>query len=120
MFKPTVQNLLKATSRSSLARFRQLSGSPLNRPAPPPLPPKEQREFEELIRAAATPAASSAEAAALLARVDKGNELHPDARRHATPEFEGDTNPTTGEIGGPKREPVQHGDWSVSGRASDF
>lgn len=77
------------------------------------------------MRAAAAPASASnasvaAEAAALQARIAKGEELHPDARRTPPPEFEGDTNPLTGEVGGPKREPVRHGDWSYSGRASDF
>lgn len=101
---------------------RNMSTSPLNRPSPPPLPPKEQREFEELVRAAATPAAFnvSDDTAVAQVRVEKGNELHPDARRTPPPEFEGDTNPLTGEVGGPKREPVRHGDWSFGGRASDF
>ncbi|EJD02600.1 uncharacterized protein FOMMEDRAFT_65032, partial [Fomitiporia mediterranea MF3/22] len=76
----------------------------LNRPKPPPLLPKDQREFEELVRAAAS----------------TNSALHPDARRPPPPEFEGDTNPVTGEVGGPKREPLRHGDWSYSGRTSDF
>lgn len=111
--------------RSTTYSVRCLSGIPLNRPGPPPLPPKEQQEFEELVRAAQTPAASTntavaSEAAALQARIAKGEELHPDARRPLEPEFEGDTNPITGEVGGPKREPLRHGDWSYGGRASDF
>ncbi|KAL5485497.1 hypothetical protein ACEPAI_8139 [Sanghuangporus weigelae] len=116
--------------RAAFARHvRFLSGSPLNRPAPPPLPPKEQREFEELVRAAAAPASSSnanaktalaSEVSDLQARIGKGEELHPDARKPLSPEFEGDTNPVTGEIGGPKREPLRHGDWSYGGRLTDF
>ncbi|RPA87322.1 hypothetical protein BJ508DRAFT_410830 [Ascobolus immersus RN42] len=50
-------------------------------------------------------------------------EMHPDYRRGAEPEFEGDVNPKTGEVGGPKREPVRkwiEGDWSYNGRATDF
>ncbi|KAH8107478.1 hypothetical protein DFH11DRAFT_1732311 [Phellopilus nigrolimitatus] len=108
---------LNRISHSSLQRIRHVS---LNRPAPPPLPPKEQREFEELVRAAATPAAASSTITEESTRVLKGDELHPDARRTPTPEFEGDTNPITGEVDGPKREPVRHGDWSFGGRASDF
>ncbi|PFH51532.1 hypothetical protein AMATHDRAFT_103988, partial [Amanita thiersii Skay4041] len=49
--------------------------------------------------------------------------LHPDARQPVKPEFDGDTNPLTGEMGGPKREPVKtwvEGDWSFQGRVSDF
>jgi len=53
----------------------------------------------------------------------KGAELHPDVRRGAKPEFEGDTNPKTGEVGGPKNEPLRWGeksDWSYNGRVTDF
>lgn len=53
----------------------------------------------------------------------KGEELHPDVRRGAKPEFEGDRNPKTGEVGGPKNEPLRwgdKGDWSYNGRVTDF
>lgn len=53
----------------------------------------------------------------------KGEELHPNVRRGAPPEFEGDTNPTTGEVGGPKNEPLRwgaSGEWSYNGRTTDF
>ena len=52
-----------------------------------------------------------------------GEELHPDVRRGARPEFEGDRNPKTGEVGGPKNEPLRWGgevDWSYNGRVTDF
>ncbi|KAL8801573.1 MAG: hypothetical protein Q9182_004359 [Xanthomendoza sp. 2 TL-2023] len=53
----------------------------------------------------------------------KGEELHPDIRRGARPDFEGETNPKTGEVGGPKNEPLRWGggvDWSYNGRVTDF
>ena len=53
----------------------------------------------------------------------EGEELHPDIRRGAKPEFEGDVNPVTGEVGGPKNEPLRWGhggDWSYNGRCTDF
>ena len=53
----------------------------------------------------------------------KGEELHPDVRRGARPEFEGDKNPKTGEVGGPKSEPLRWGatsEWTYNGRATDF
>lgn len=52
-----------------------------------------------------------------------GEELHPDVRRGAQPEFEGERNPKTGEVGGPKNEPLRWGgeaDWSYNGRVTDF
>ncbi|MCJ1472031.1 putative mitochondrial protein, conserved [Lambiella insularis] len=52
-----------------------------------------------------------------------GEELHPDIRRGAQPEFEGERNPKTGEVGGPKNEPLRWGgnvDWSYNGRVTDF
>ncbi|KAK4033244.1 hypothetical protein C8A01DRAFT_50138 [Parachaetomium inaequale] len=44
-------------------------------------------------------------------------------RKGAPPEFEGDKHPTTGEVGGPKNEPLRWGsggDWSFNGRVTDF
>jgi hypothetical protein len=52
-----------------------------------------------------------------------GEELHPNVRRGAAPEFQGDVNPKTGEVGGPKNEPLRWGvagDWSYNGRVTDF
>jgi hypothetical protein len=63
---------------------------------------------------------------ARVAATGKGEELHPDIRRGAKPEFEGDRNPKTGEVGGPKNEPLrwgstgERGDWSYNGRVTDF
>ncbi len=62
------------------------------------------------------------ERARLVAKGD-GEELHPNVRRGAAPDFEGDVNPKTGEVGGPKNEPVRwgaSGDWSYNGRVTDF
>ena len=58
--------------------------------------------------------------------IKKGEEFHPNMRRGAKPEFEGDVNPKTGEVGGPKNEPLRwgsgegRGDWSYNGRVTDF
>lgn len=47
--------------------------------------------------------------------------MHPDARRKPRPEFDGETNPNTGEIGGPKNDPLKHErEWTYGGRATDF
>ena len=53
----------------------------------------------------------------------EGEELHPNVRRGAPPEFEGERNPRTGETGGPKNDPLRWGggvDWSYNGRVTDF
>lgn len=51
----------------------------------------------------------------------EGEVLHPNVRRGAKPEFEGDRNPETGEVGGPKNDPLRwKGDWSYNGRVTDF
>ncbi|KAG6845928.1 hypothetical protein H0H87_000734 [Tephrocybe sp. NHM501043] len=95
-----------------LARIIRRSITNLSRPAPPPLPRSQQREFEQLQRAP------------LAAKPDPA--LHPDAPTPLKPDFEGDVNPLTGEQGGPKKEPVgqwggeSEGDWSFKGRVSDF
>ncbi|KAF8847047.1 DUF1674-domain-containing protein [Acephala macrosclerotiorum] len=78
---------------------------------------------------ASTPDQTTKETAQINVRVEasgKGEELHPDIRRGAKPEFEGDRNPKTGEVGGPKNEPLrwgstgERGDWSYNGRVTDF
>lgn len=102
-------------------------------PAPPRLPKEEQEIFEELQRqstgAFSTPRTppkinqspdSQPEQAAQNASSD---ELHPDMREGVKPEFEGEKNPKTGEVGGPKNEPLRwghQGDWSYNGRVTDF
>ncbi|EAU91788.1 hypothetical protein CC1G_04556 [Coprinopsis cinerea okayama7 len=107
--------MLRSALASTRARARTLAPiqrrtyADLNRPRPPPLPAAQQREFEELQRKAQTSSEPS----------------HPDAPTPVQPEFEGEVNPTTGERGGPKREPVgkwteDGGDWSFKGRVSDF
>lgn len=49
--------------------------------------------------------------------------MNPALFRGAPPEFDGDKNPKTGEVGGPKNEPLRwggDGDWSYNGRVTDF
>lgn len=53
----------------------------------------------------------------------KGEELHPNVRMGSQPEFDGDKNPKTGEVGGPKNEPLRWGaggEWTYNGRTTDF
>jgi len=101
-FLPHLRRSQIITTYRSIASF--------NQPRPPLLPATQQKEFEELIKKANAPALS------------KGGEdvVHPDARPKLKPDFEGDRNPVTGEIGGPKTDPLKHNDWSYGGRATDF
>ncbi|KAF5502757.1 Succinate dehydrogenase assembly factor 4 [Colletotrichum aenigma] len=81
--------------------------------------------------AAATPAAAAAAAESQpqekpvnpTISASEEDTMHPAYVRGAPPEFEGDVNPRTGEVGGPKREPLRWGsggDWSYNGRVTDF
>ncbi|EAW14103.1 succinate dehydrogenase assembly factor 4 [Aspergillus clavatus NRRL 1] len=108
-------------------------------PAPPRLPKEEQEIFEELQKqstgAFSTPQRTppkvnqsphsqpASEEKTEFKATGKGEELHPDLRLGIKPEFEGEKNPKTGEIGGPKNEPLRWGaggDWSYGGRVTDF
>lgn len=139
--------------RRTFASASPLRASWSPSPAPPRLPKDEQERFEKLQQqstgafsqpqtntSATDPApptstqrpqinqspASDSTEDTLNARVDAkgdGEELHPHIRRGAKPEFEGETNPKTGEVGGPKNEPLRWGhggDWSYNGRVTDF
>jgi hypothetical protein len=127
------------------------SSSFQDQPAPPRLPADQQAEFERLQRAAeaalsshtqSSGAASATEAAPASPMAtsrhvstpagSSGTEgggatatatLSGGIRKGAPPEFEGDKNPRTGEVGGPKNEPLRWGsggDWSFNGRVTDF
>lgn len=107
--------LLRHSSNSS-------SSSPHVRPGPPPLPAQQQKEWEELIRRSQAPAAPTATSTSRT-ETEAQLQLHPDARRPIQPDFEGETNPVTGEIGGPKKDPLRWGatgEWTYGGRATDF
>lgn len=101
-----------------------------NSPAPPRLPKEEQEIFEELQRrstgAFSTPQVNQSpqtDARPEIRVNGSGEELHPDTPKGVKPEFEGEKNPKTGEVGGPKNEPLRWGaggDWSYGGRVTDF
>ncbi|KAI5846554.1 hypothetical protein DFP73DRAFT_546247 [Morchella snyderi] len=96
----------------------QRTSIPPAAPSPPRLSPAEQAEFEQLQRQSSGAFSTSQHYAA-----EKAGEeglVHPDIRRGAAPEFEGEVNPKTGEVGGPKNDPLRHGDYSFNGRVTDF
>ena len=127
----------------------RLSSTFQSRPSPPKLPADQQAEFERLQRAASVSSAfqpteepsvtvtsttttTSTTATATPATSQIRHTTTPEKKdedmnigyfRGAPPEFEGDVNPKTGEVGGPKNEPLRWGgdsDWSYNGRATDF
>lgn len=119
-------------------------------PSPPRLPPDQQAEFERLQRAVAdrladptplpheqqpsvspastprhttTPDGTAAAAAAAATPSSADEPTTGGVWRGAPPEFDGERNPKTGEVGGPKTEPLRWGsagDWSYNGRVTDF
>lgn len=100
---------LKASSTGRIVGKRCMSSSSQFKPAapaPPSLSAKDQKEWQALQKAAET----------------KGQQVyfHPDVRRKPQPDFEGERNPATGESGGPKNDPLRHGDYSYGGRCTDF
>lgn len=120
---------LRRLLRAPPARFA--SSSPFRpQPGPPKLPADQQAEFERLQRTAAVsqafqpPAETPSEPAKTTAAAkEEDDDVNQGMFRGAKPEFEGDTNPKTGEVGGPKNEPLRwggEGDWSYNGRVTDF
>ncbi|KAK9454288.1 hypothetical protein V1511DRAFT_471676 [Dipodascopsis uninucleata] len=97
------------------------------KPGPPRLPQNEQDEFENLVKKA-NESAFKLDDSEIVAQSSSGSNsklssaemYHPDYRGRTIPEFEGDVNPKTGEIGGPKQDPLRHGDYSFNGRVTDF
>ncbi|KAL6852601.1 hypothetical protein ACO1O0_007148 [Amphichorda felina] len=116
-------------ARSLTTSLRHYSSSFRPQPAPPKLPAQQQAEFERLQRSAAVSAAfqpeseSSQQGAAPDSAEKPDGDVSQGLFRGAKPEFEGDVNPKTGEVGGPKNEPLRwggKGDWSYNGRVTDF
>lgn len=126
-----VRSSTTLTIRRAFATSPSTSSSapkpPASRPGPPKLPRAEQREFERLVAAASSGGAfstppSSSSSAPLDSSITSSTEedVHKDARRGPKPDFEGEKNPVTGEIGGPKKDPLLHREWTYGGRATDF
>ncbi|KAI1750436.1 hypothetical protein F4782DRAFT_251510 [Xylaria castorea] len=137
-------------SQSTITPRIRLSSTFQTGPSPPRLSPDEQAEFERLQRTAntqegfnatSTPDFSSSSSSSLqtspananaqapspvegtTTEVEVNGALSNPLRKGAPPEFEGDVNPRTGEVGGPKNEPLRWGaggDYSYNGRVTDF
>jgi hypothetical protein len=125
----TVRGAFRPLSTTRVLRQSSDNGKPMafsDSPAPPRLPKEEQEIFEQLQKrstgAFSTPQVNQSPQGEIQAD-GNGGELHPDAPKGLQPEFEGEKNPKTGEVGGPKNEPLRWGsggDWSYGGRVTDF
>ena len=124
------QELYEQLQRSSTGAFSTPKPSVVINQSPasePEAQPKKRLQINQspYSEAAATPSTEQKLEninAKVQAKGD-GEELHPDVRRGTMPEFEGERNPKTGEVGGPKNEPLRWGggvDWSYNGRVTDF
>jgi len=132
MSKNAVLRSVSCRPLSQLIKFQNIRFLNTDRiPSPPKLPKEEQLEFERLQKIANSQAAiedynskisqdSTKESlnSTILTRNDIGA-FSPEFKK-TIPEFEGDTNPKTGEVGGPKQDPLRHGDYSFNGRVTDF
>ncbi|KAI9341919.1 hypothetical protein BDR26DRAFT_836660 [Obelidium mucronatum] len=98
--RPILQRIhLRAVRFTSSTSFK-------DQPGPVPLADRAQQlEFEKLVKQFNS----------------KTDERHPDAPLTDGRVFEGDKNPKTGEVNGPKGpEPTRYGDWEKNGRVYDF
>lgn len=111
------------------ARGYASKGSFKRGPAPPALNAEDQKEFEKLVQQANTQMVIE-EFNETHGNADKAQAVGPKlstsdvgtfgSQMQTIPEFEGSVNPETGEVNGPKQDPIRHGDWSFNGRVTDF
>ncbi|KAF3911358.1 hypothetical protein ABW20_dc0100766 [Dactylellina cionopaga] len=128
---PLRLNLHRTTAlslRHSLSTTATRQTSFKQHPSPPRLPKEEQETFESLTKASlgafSSPPSSSSptpetevELLKLADDITKHKDLLTGGEK---PLFEGEKNPVTGEVGGPKTDPTKYGDWSFNGRVTDF
>lgn len=97
-------------------------------PGPPKLPKEQQEEFEALQKLANSQSAideynrqieetGAADSDFTAAQPEINLQMQ---FLKTIPEFEGNVNPKTGEVGGPKQDPLRHNDWAFNGRVTDF
>ncbi|RVX75669.1 hypothetical protein B0A52_00025 [Exophiala mesophila] len=125
------QEIFEALQRQSTGAFSTPRTPPRINQSPHSTPPEvnsAQQLVKDRVNEMGTSTGSSKQALRdefqkMIEARGNGDELHADVRRGAKPEFEGDVNPKTGEVGGPKNEPLRwgaSGEWSYNGRTTDF
>ncbi|KAG8160499.1 hypothetical protein KVR01_010035 [Diaporthe batatas] len=125
---------LRAIHKAQQAEFERLQRAVADRLADPtPLPHEQQQQQQQYpsVSPASNPRHTTTPDGATAAATSTPPPPPPQADettpggvwRGAPPEFDGDKNPRTGEVGGPKTEPLRWGsagDWSYNGRVTDF
>lgn len=151
-FASSITTTTTTTTTPSVLRATYATSPFGSSPSPPRLPVEEQTEFERLQRSANTqepldpvdrPSATQTTTSNSATQINPsppnlksdvtregmknnatlGEVSNLPLRKGAPPEFEGEINPKTGEVGGPKNEPLRWGsggDWSYNGRVTDF
>ncbi|KAL0934366.1 uncharacterized protein CTRU02_211165 [Colletotrichum truncatum] len=115
------ERLQRAASVSSA--FQEYAEPSTSTTTPATATPRHTTSPTEDATAAATATTEAQKPANPTITSSEEDTMHPAYVRGAPPEFEGDVNPRTGEVGGPKREPLRWGsggDWSYNGRVTDF
>jgi hypothetical protein len=105
--------LVRRTLTTTTTNYASANNVRPTPPAPPRLPKEEQEEYERLLKESTGPFQESS-------TITEQDQQHKDLRKGAKPEFEGERNPATGEVGGPKNDPLRHREWTYNGRATDF
>ncbi|UNI16030.1 hypothetical protein JDV02_002506 [Purpureocillium takamizusanense] len=108
-----------------LQRAAAVSSAFQQTPSASATPPSTQqpRHATNPVDAASSSAAATNSASSSSSGSNSDADVNQGMFRGAPPEFDGDVNPKTGEVGGPKNEPLRWGgggDWSYNGRVTDF
>ena len=116
------QEIFEALQKQSTGAFSTPRSPPKINQSPDSTP-TEQAQAQNVVSDRTSKLSDASEFKKVIEARGKGEELHPNVRRGAPPEFEGDVNPKTGEVGGPKNEPLRWGaagEWAYNGRTTDF
>jgi len=92
-----------------------------SQPGPPRLPKEEQEIFDKLQKSSTGAFSTMKSDAPPDIKIDEPSDVmeqHPNMRRGEKPLFEGERNPQTGEVGGPKTNPLKYGDYAYNGRVT--
>lgn len=115
---------LQRAAEAALSSHNTIQPSDPAAPAPTPSPSQQPLTTSRHVTSpSSNPAQQAQQHTQATAQDPSAGSFSGGIRQGAPPEFEGDKNPKTGEVGGPKNEPLRWGsagDWSYNGRVTDF